>query len=43
MTRPQSEKENRPYNLDFDRESRCGFAEVVYGPGKTPEVLCEIV
>ena len=43
MTRPQPEKENRPYNLDFDRESRCGFAEVVYGPGKTPEVLCEIV
>lgn len=43
MTRPQSEKENRPYNLDFGRESRCGFAEVVYGPGKTPEVLCEIV
>ena len=28
--------------LDVDRQSRCGFPEVVYGEGKTPETLVEI-
>lgn len=43
MTLPPSQSSSPSFNLDFDRESRCGFAEVVYGPGKPPEVLCEIV
>ena len=29
-------------NLDFDREARQGFAEVIYGAGKNSEQLCEI-
>jgi len=29
--------------LDLDRRRRCGFPEVIYGPGKTPQQLCEIV
>jgi pyridinium-3,5-biscarboxylic acid mononucleotide synthase len=29
--------------LDLDRRRRCGFPEVVYGPGKTAEQLCDIV
>jgi len=33
--------------LDFDREERCGFPEVVYGAGKTPEqvsaIMCALV
>lgn len=29
--------------LDLDRQRRCGFPEVVYGPGKTPETLVEIL
>ncbi len=28
--------------LDHDRQARCGFPEVIYGPGKTPEQLLEI-
>lgn len=43
MTPPPSNSPSDSFNLDFDREARCGFAEVVYGPGKPPEVLCEIV
>jgi NCAIR mutase (PurE)-related protein len=30
-------------SVDFDRRRRCGFPEVVYGPGKTNEALREIV
>jgi pyridinium-3,5-biscarboxylic acid mononucleotide synthase len=30
-------------NLDLDRKRRCGFPEVVFGPGKTIEQLREIV
>jgi pyridinium-3,5-biscarboxylic acid mononucleotide synthase len=30
-------------NLDLDRRRRCGFPEVVYGPGKSIEQLHEIV
>jgi NCAIR mutase (PurE)-related protein len=30
-------------NLDLDRHRRCGFPEVIYGPGKTNEQLREIV
>ena len=29
--------------LDFDRQERCGFAEVIYGPGKPIDVLIGIV
>jgi len=29
--------------VDLDRRRRCGFPEVVYGPGKTAEQLCQIV
>src|SRR3954468_16478208 len=29
--------------IDLDRRRRCGFPEVVYGPGKTIEELCQIV
>lgn len=29
--------------VDLDRRRRCGFPEVVYGPGKTIEQLCQIV
>jgi hypothetical protein len=29
--------------LDLDRRRRCGFPEVVYGPGKTVDQVCEIV
>ena len=28
--------------VDLDRRSRCGYPEVVYGPGKTPEAIVEI-
>jgi NCAIR mutase (PurE)-related protein len=31
------------FNLDLDRQRRCGFPEVVFGPGKTIEQLREIV
>ena len=30
-------------NLDLDRQRRCGFPEVVYGEGKQPETVLEIV
>src|SRR5690348_6890697 len=29
--------------IDLDRRRRCGFPEVVYGPGKTLDQLCDIV
>ena len=29
--------------VDLDRRRRCGFPEVVYGPGKTLEQLCQII
>jgi NCAIR mutase (PurE)-related protein len=29
--------------LDFEREKRCGFPEVVYGAGKTPEQVASIM
>lgn len=29
-------------NLDFDREERCGFPEVIYGASKTPDQIVEI-
>jgi NCAIR mutase (PurE)-related protein len=29
-------------NLDFERAERCGFPEVVYGAGKTPEQVTDI-
>ncbi len=29
--------------VDLDRRRRCGFPEVVFGPGKTLEQLCQIV
>src|SRR5690349_16071193 len=29
--------------VDLDRRRRCGFPEVVYGPGKTSEQVCQIV
>ncbi|HRE99226.1 MAG TPA: nickel pincer cofactor biosynthesis protein LarB [Pirellulaceae bacterium] len=28
-----------PLTLDLERQQRCGFAEVIYGPGKSDEVL----
>lgn len=28
--------------VDLDRESRCGYPEVVYGPGKPPELIVKI-
>ncbi len=28
-----------PLTLDVERKERCGFAEVIYGPGKSDEVL----
>ena len=28
--------------VDIDRQRRCGFPEVVYGPGKTPEAICDV-
>ena len=27
-------------NIDLDRSRRCGFPEVIYGSGKSPEVIC---
>ena len=30
-------------NLDYEREGRCGFPEVVYAAGKTPEQVCGIM
>lgn len=35
--------ENVTAQLDLDRQRRCGFPEVVYGPGKTPETLVGIL
>lgn len=29
--------------VDLDRRRRCGFPEVIFGPGKTIEQLCQIV
>ncbi|MGE0758970.1 MAG: nickel pincer cofactor biosynthesis protein LarB [Pirellulaceae bacterium] len=29
-------------DLDFDRQRRCGFPEVIYGEGKSVETLCAI-
>jgi NCAIR mutase (PurE)-related protein len=34
--------ESQAVNLDLDRQKRCGFPEVVFGPGKTIEQLREI-
>lgn len=31
------------YDIDFDRQRRCGFPEVVYGEGKTPESIIRIL
>jgi NCAIR mutase (PurE)-related protein len=28
--------------IDMDRQRRCGYPEVVYGPGKTPEAVREV-
>ena len=28
--------------VDLDRRARCGYPEVVYGPGKTPQAIVEI-
>jgi NCAIR mutase (PurE)-related protein len=33
----------KPINIDLDRQRRCGYPEVVFGPGKTIQQLCEIV
>jgi len=30
-------------NLDYDRERRCGFAEVIFCPGKTDQQLLDIL
>lgn len=30
-------------NLDFDREKRCGFPEFIFGAGKTPEQIADIM
>lgn len=43
----QHESQTRIENLDFaridhDRANRRGFPEVIYGPGKTTEQICEI-
>ena len=35
--------ETQPINIDLDRQRRCGFPEVVFGPGKTIEQLREII
>lgn len=35
--------ESPAVTLDFDRRRRCGFPEVIYGPGKTNEQLRDIV
>ncbi|MDD3588025.1 MAG: nickel pincer cofactor biosynthesis protein LarB [Thermoguttaceae bacterium] len=35
--------ENAEYNIDFDRQRRCGFPEVVYGEGKSPESIVRIL
>jgi NCAIR mutase (PurE)-related protein len=35
--------ESQPINIDLDRQRRCGFPEVVFGPGKTIQQLREIV
>lgn len=29
-------------NIDYERERRCGFPEVIYGASKTPEQICTI-
>jgi pyridinium-3,5-biscarboxylic acid mononucleotide synthase len=34
---------DRATTVDLDRRRRCGFPEVIYGPGKTIEQLCQIV
>src|SRR5881227_1205959 len=28
--------------VDLDRRRRCGYPEVIFGPGKTVEQICEI-
>jgi NCAIR mutase (PurE)-related protein len=35
--------DSKPINIDLDRQRRCGFPEVIFGPGKTIEQLREIV
>src|SRR5882757_1511090 len=29
--------------VDLDRRRRCGYPEVIFGPGKTVEQICQIV
>lgn len=36
------EAERDTFQVDFDRASRCGFPEVVYGSGKTPAAISAI-
>ncbi|MDR0501053.1 MAG: nickel pincer cofactor biosynthesis protein LarB [Coriobacteriales bacterium] len=38
-----SEQLNNFATLDFARDERCGFPEVVFGEGKTPSQVCDIV
>lgn len=30
-------------NIDLDRSARCGFPEVIFGEGKTPQAMVEII
>jgi NCAIR mutase (PurE)-related protein len=39
----QRAQESSAGTLDLDRQSRCGFAEVIYGEGKTPDQIALLV
>jgi NCAIR mutase (PurE)-related protein len=39
---PLTDHLNGQANVDFDREARQGFPEVIYGEGKSPEITAEI-
>src|SRR6476660_3620411 len=41
--RPVHPVQTTAATVDLDRRRRCGYPEVIYGPGKTAEQICEIV
>src|SRR4026209_2743209 len=40
--RPRPSAQLPAATIDLDRRRRCGYPEVIYGPGKTIEQICQI-
>ena len=40
--RPAPSVQHPAATVDLDRRRRCGYPEVIFGPGKTVEQICQI-